>query len=215
MMRLMMILDQRHSFRAGISDTSGFSLAEFLVASLVLLLISAAIFDILADTQKSATYQVEAQAALDNSRIALDTLGRHIRQAGNDHHNIGISGISIVSPSQVRITSDLTGSAGAADPDKGDPDGDVLDAGEDVLIRYDAAARTLEMAAGGAAAQTVANNISACSFQYLGPDGAVTADGANVRRIKVSISGASPFPNPTTGHFYAITLSSDIRIGQY
>ena len=194
-------------------DEAGFSLAELLIASLVLLLISAAVFSVLAESQKAASYQTEVQAVLDNTRTAADTAERYIRQAGNDPLNAGVVGITIASATEVRIRSDLTGSAGPANPDKGDPDGDTLDAGEDVTIRYNPAARSIELVPDGGSAQSIANNISAFALQYYDAKGATTAVGADVRRINISVSGASTIPNPQTGLIFGITLSSDIQIG--
>jgi Tfp pilus assembly protein PilW len=194
-------------------DQSGFCLAEFLIASFVLLLLSAAVFSLLAESQRAASYQTEVQAVLDNTRMAMETVERYIRQAGNDPHNVGVVGITITSAAEVRIMSDLTGSAGPSNPDKGDPDGDTLDAGEDVTIRYNAAARSIEVVPNGGSAQAIANNISAFTMECYDANGAITALGADVRKIKVSISGASTMPNPQTGQTYGIILASDIQIG--
>jgi Tfp pilus assembly protein PilW len=193
-------------------NEAGFSLAEFLTASLVLLLISAAAFGILAETQRTASYQTEVQAVLDNARMAMDTVARYIRQAGNDPHNAGVAGITVTSGTEVRLRSDLTGSAGPSNPDKGDPDGDTLDAGEDVTIRYNATARSLELVPNGGSAQTIANDISAFALQYYDANSIATTVGSNVRKINVSISGASTIANPQTRQTFGVTLTSDIQI---
>jgi len=198
--------------RTGSGIEAGFSLAELLTASLVLFLISAAAFRMLAETQRTASYQAEVQAILDNTRMAMDTVERYVRHAGNDPHNVGIAGITITSGTEVRLRSDLTGSAGPSNADKGDPDGDTLDSGEDVTIRYDAAARSLQLVPDGGSAQTIASDISAFTMQYYDANGAATTVGSNVRKINVSISGASTITDPQTGKAFGITLTSDVQI---
>lgn len=200
----------RVQIRAG--NETGFSLVELLTASLVLLLISAAAFRILAETQRTASYQTEVQAVLDNTRMAMDTVTRYLRQAGNDPHNVGVVGITVTSGTEVRLRSDLTGSVGSSSPDKGDPDGDTLDAGEDVTIRYNATARSLEVVPDGGSAQTIANDISAFAVQCYDANGNATTVGSNVRKINVSISGASTIANPQTRQTFGVTLTSDIQI---
>jgi type II secretory pathway component PulJ len=191
---------------------SGFTMTEFLTAALILMVISASIFRSLSDTQSSAAYQSEVHSVLDNTRLAMQLVERQIRQAGNDPFHTGVSGITIISGSQLRIRSDLTGSSGAGNPDKGDPDGDISDSNEDVTIRYNEAARTLELVPAGGPAQAVAGCISALTFQYFDANGNVTNVGSEVRRVRVSISGSSLQPNPLTRELFGVQITSDIEI---
>ena len=190
---------------------SGFTLAEFLTSAFILLVISASAFQELSDTQSSAAYQSEVQAVLDNTRIAMQLIERHIRQAGNDPFGTGMSGITIISDTQLRIRSDITGSAGTSNPDKGDPDGDIADAYEDVTIRYNESTRTLELIPGSSSAQTVAY-ISGLSLQYFDENGNATAVDSEVRKIRVSISGSSQKPNPQTHEQFGWQITSEIEI---
>ena len=63
---------------------SGFSLVEFLLSTFILLVVASAVFAMLSQTQRAASYQAEVQAVMDNARTAMDTVERTIRQAGND-----------------------------------------------------------------------------------------------------------------------------------
>jgi len=195
-----------------LSDHSGFSLAEFVVASLILIVVSAALFTLLGSTQRTASYQTEVQAVMANVRVAMDTVERILRQAGNDPLNVGIEGVAITSSTEVRIRTDLTGSAGGSNPDKGDPDGDTSDSGEDLTIRYNSTAKTLEVVPGGGSAQTVAAYITAFTLQYYDANGATTSTGANVKRINISMSAGSTLPNPQTGQTFSIQLASDVQL---
>jgi type II secretory pathway component PulJ len=194
---------------------SGFSLLELLLASVIFFVVSASLFGVIGTIQKSAAYQAEVQAVIDNTRIAMELVERHIRQAGNDPTNSGLTAMTLISPTEVRIQADLTGSAGAANPDKGDPDGDIRDSGEDVVIRYNPSARTIETGPYGGTAQAIANYISAFSMQYYDASGSPTAAGAEVRKVAVLIEGATTLPDPQTQKVFGLQLSSSIDLGTY
>jgi len=192
---------------------SGFSLVEFLLSTFILLVVASCVFAMLAQTQRAASYQAEVQAVMDNSRTAMDTVERVIRQAGNDPGKTGIAGLEITSPTQLRVRSDLTGSAaGGGNPDKGDPDGDVGDASEDVVIRYNTTDRAVELVPNGGSAQAIANYISAFNLQYFDAAGAATAVGANVRKIRLTLTASTTLRDPQTGQMFGMQQSSDIQI---
>jgi prepilin-type N-terminal cleavage/methylation domain-containing protein len=194
------------------SGQSGFTLTESLISTLVLLIASAAVFSALAEIQNAAGYQSEVQSVLDNTQIAMLTVQRHIRQAGNDPLGSGIAGITIVSPEEMQIRSDITGSVGPGNPDKGDPDGDIGDSAENVTIRYNKATRSLEVIPEGGSAQIVAGYISSLAFTYYDAGGSAAATGAEVRKIGISISGASLRPNPLTHRIFGMQLNGEIRV---
>jgi Tfp pilus assembly protein PilW len=190
----------------------GFGLVEFLIATLVLLAVSSSVFTMLAQTQKAASYQTEVQSVLENTRLAMDTLERVIRQAGNNPTLAAFQGVTIVSSTEARFCADLTGSGSSSgQPDKGDPDGDILDSGEDATIRYDAATRCLQLVTNGNA-QPFASYVSAFDMQYLDAGGNVTGASANVRKIRVTIVGASTLRNPQTGQTFSTRRASDIEL---
>jgi hypothetical protein len=188
----------------------GFSIVEFMVSSLILLVIAGWISTLLNQAQNAASYQVEVQGVLESTRFVMMTVERVIRQAGNDPFHVGFAGISEMSSSQVRVRADLTGAAGSInppDPDKGDPDGDTTDSGEDVTISYDAGARTLNLNE-----QPFASNIAAFAMQYFDKNGALTIHADQVTRIRVAVTGQSPFANPQTGKVFSMKITSDIQL---
>jgi type II secretory pathway component PulJ len=191
---------------------SGFSFAELLICTMLLLVVSAAVFGVAHDLQRAGGYQAEVQSVIHNTRLAMQTVERYIRQAGNDPLGCGTAGITIVSPSAVRIASDLTGSAGSGNPDKGDPDGDTNDSGENVTIRYNDRTRSLEVVPESGTAQIVAGGISGLSFKYYDEMGRITDVGRDVRRIGVSIRGSSLLKDPQTAQAFGIELNCDIQI---
>jgi type II secretory pathway pseudopilin PulG len=190
----------------------GFSLVEFLVSSLIVLVMAASVFGLLSNTQRTASYQTEVQGVLENTRLAMETVERILQQAGNDPLHAGFPGITITSATEVRVRSDLTGSAGPGSPDKGDPDGDTDDANEDVTIRFSANALSIELISAGGTAQPIASNISTFTMQYFDGNGVATNTGNDVRRIRFSLTGTSPFPDPQTHRVFSMQLSSDIQL---
>jgi type II secretory pathway pseudopilin PulG len=191
---------------------SGFALVEFLISALMLLMIASSVFALLSEIERKAGYETEVQAVLNNTRLAMHTVGRYLRQAGNDPFGRGLSGITLAEPSRVGIRSDLTGSASPGDPDKGDPDGDTLDSGEDVIIRCNSATHSLEIVLGGASVQVVAGYISGLSFEYFDSDGRPSATVSAVRRVRVTLSGASLLRDPYTNRIFGIQLVSDFQV---
>ena len=194
------------------SEERGFTLMEFLISAFILLLLCASAFGVIGEIQRAAGYQAEVQSVLNNLRIAMQTLQRYIRTAGNDPFACGAVGITIVSSSEFVVESDLTGSAGPANPDKGDPDGDIADSGERVAIRHNMKTRTLEVIPSGGPAQVVANYISGLSLRYFDSDGKETSVGAEVRRISITVSAAGTRPDPQTHKIFAVELTSDMEI---
>jgi len=139
----------------------------------------------------------------------MQTVERYIRQAGNDPLESGLSGITIVSAMEVQIRSDRTGSSGA---NKGDPDGDVDDSGENITIRYNKKSRSLEVVPNGGPAQIVANYISDLSMKYYNAEGDLTTSGNDVRTVTITISGSTLQPDPDTRQCFGVTLSENIRV---
>jgi len=119
--------------------------------------------DCLTEVEHTAVRQADMQAVLDGALFSLDLVQRLLRQSGNDPHGIGLEGLEIAAAGGIHIRSDLTGNS-PGDPDKGDPDGDAEDAYEDVLIRNNTTADTLEVVTVGGGVQTVAEQLSDCRW---------------------------------------------------
>jgi hypothetical protein len=204
--RLLMALS---SDNQGLHEESGFGLVEFLMSALVVVSISAGLFTILTNMQSNAGYQSEVLGVMENTRVVMSMLERYIVQAGSNPRSASFTPVTITSSTQVQLCADLTGSSGG---NQGDPDGDILDADENVTIRHNQTARSIELVDGNGTVQTLANYISAFSLNYFDKDGNVTAVGADVRKIRVTISGSSTMANPRTKKTYSLTLASDFTL---
>jgi Tfp pilus assembly protein PilV len=188
----------------------GFSLAEFLISSAILMIVAGSVFGLLSQTQRSASFQVEMQNVMENTRFAMMTLERILQQAGNDPLETGFQGISEIGSAQVRVQADLTGSGSSAtpaEPDKGDPDGDTTDAGEDVTISYDADGHEIELNG-----QPIVSNIYGFDLQYYDKNGATTGIPDSVTKMRATITGQSSARDPQTGTYFSMQLGSDIKL---
>lgn len=194
------------------ADAAGFTLTEFLIASTILLMMSVPMFETLNYLQEAALEQAEIQQIHENVRTALQTAARAFRQAGNDPYATGFEAVSPISTTEVRIRSDLTGSEAPGNPDRGDPDGDIMDSGEDILLRYNDSKDRLEMVRGKGSVQIVADTISGFALQYLDARGKPTPDGTKVRTIRIKISGIAGGSADPTHAPLSLERTGSIRI---
>jgi prepilin-type N-terminal cleavage/methylation domain-containing protein len=190
---------------------SGFTLTEFLISSLILLVLSAALYRMVADVQRSAAVQAESQSVVNDAQIAFQAIERCIRQAGNNPLGLQDMGIRIISPTEMQIKSDLTGSLGPGNPDKGDPDGDVDDSNENVRIRFNRATHSIEIVPEGGSAQIIAGNISDLLLQYYDANGGETNLESNVREIKITIKATNFSVNPQAHQKFGMEIISRVR----
>jgi len=192
---------------------SGFSLVELLVAVIVFGVVAAAAYAMLNGMQEDAAYQSETQAVLDDALVVMQTAEKYLRQAGNDPLASGLAGIAVLGDREIRVRADLKGSLGASEPDKGDPDGDVDDADENVTLRFNPANRSFEVVSGGAA-QLVGSRIHDLRFRCYDAEGNPTTDGERVRLVEVTVSGAADRPHPKTRKAFAVELQSKVRVSR-
>jgi type II secretory pathway pseudopilin PulG len=199
-------------FRHTAHDVSGFTLVEFLIASTVLLIIAIPLFGALNEIQKTAARQADMQQIMNNIRMAMQTVTRCIRQSGNDPYQAGFDAISILGPTEVRIRSDMTGSEAPGKPDRGDPDGDILDSLEDIRIRYNNLKSRIEMVSSKGSVQILADNISGFSLRYLDDTGIPTMDDSRVRTVRIQIRGTGGIKTLPVSKQFGIQWIETIRI---
>jgi Tfp pilus assembly protein PilW len=189
----------------------GFSLVEFLLSTLVLLIVAASSFSVLVQAERTAGTQTNMNDVLNNARIAVETISRIIQQAGNNPMGASFDSLTLTSATELTVRADLTGSAGAGNPNKGDPDGDVADGGETVTIRYNSQAQTIELLE-DMTTQSLAGNVSAFLIQYFDRNGNSAFAGGDVTRVRITLTVTSPLPDAQTGRPLSMQLGSDIQI---
>lgn len=184
----------------------GFSLIEMLIAMTVGLVLLGAMYSVFTIQNKAFSNQEEMVAMQQSVRAGMDMMAREVGMAGYDPALVNsdansandFSGVT-VSASQLQIKADLDGS-GAIDSTSQENTVYAFDATNKRITRYI-----------GAGAQPFVENVDAFTFEYLDGSGAVTAVSADVRRIRITITGRTAKPDPeysANGGYRTYTLTS-------
>jgi type IV pilus assembly protein PilW len=143
---------------------AGFTLVELMIAIVVALIVTAAVYAAYVVQQRTYKAQEQVAEAQQNIRAALLLMCRDLRMAGYDPTGDANAGITAATQAGIRFTLDDAGAA-ATDPFTGDSDGDTADANED--IEYALNGTTLGKQTGGAGGfQPIAEDIQALEFRY-------------------------------------------------
>lgn len=162
----------------GVGSTSGFTVAELLVAVVVSLIVSIAGWSFYRAQLRALSSQWVTLDVNEGARAALDFIAREVRHAGFDPKAMalttsGAKGISDARSDQLLLQWDAN-SSGAIDTNATDPNV------ESVLYSYDSTAQQVVRTVAGTASTLVANVPSGgLSFQYFDANGnALTPSGS-------------------------------------
>lgn len=194
----------------------GFSLIEMLIAMTVGLVVLGAMYNVFTIQNKAFSNQEEMVAMQQSVRAGMDMMAREVGMAGYDPCSVNtdsdpsnnFSGVT-VSSAQLQIKADLDGndpSNYCLPPNKG------IDATsqENIVYAFDAANKRITRNI-GAGAQPFVENVDAFTFEYLDSSGNVNATSADVRRIRITITGRTAKPDPSylaNGGYRTYTLTS-------
>lgn len=207
---------------------AGFSLMELIVAMCVMMVITGAATSLLVGAFSVRTREDERTEAVGDVRRALNILSRELANSGYQlppglsyNSAVGASGVPAngLIPADCHATAitfvaNLNANLGAGDRDVNDPDEALTyqfaqDGNNGFLVRRDLN--------GGAASQTVANNIDGVQFQYLNAAGVDTA--ANLSqavRVRITIWAAlNPVGQPGTTSYQPpsqVRIASDVDL---
>jgi type IV pilus assembly protein PilW len=191
----------------------GFSLVELMVAMALGLLVLGAVFSVFILQNQTFSNQEELVAMQQNVRAGMDLMSREIGLAGydptgmNSDTNTSNNFVGTpVSTTQLQIRADLNAN-GSID----------ATSQENIIYAYDSANNWITRNI-GSGAQTFVLNVQAFTFQYLDASGNVTATAANVRQIRITITGrtAKADPNYTANSGYrTFTLSEVISLRNF
>lgn len=189
----------------------GFTLAEVLVTSVLLLLISSTIFTVYR-YQMFAFKAQEAQLdTQESARGLIDLMSREIRLAGYDPRcTKAFAGVVAASAQGLQIQFD------------GDEDG-AIGAGENIVYAWDTSVGGLTRSAGGEPVLLVTGTSTALTFVYYDANGNLlvpagtpptltAAQRTAVRRIKVVLHVEKPNPDPLTGSVLVSEVVSNVDL---
>jgi type IV pilus assembly protein PilW len=186
-------------------DPRGFTLIELIIAMAIGLIVFASVAATFTSQTRAYTAQEQINQMEQNARGALDIMSREIKMAGYKPNGGTVSGVVSYSSTSLTIQADL------------DADGAIsMDADdyEQISYTYDSASQRISRQVGSAAADTLAENISAFAFTYYQASGTAPAtSAADIRRIKISITAKTEKPDPgysSDGGYRTVDLSGTI-----
>ena len=189
----------------------GFTLIELMVSIALGLVVLASVATTFTSQTRAYSAQEQINQMEQNLRGALDIMSREIMMAGYKPNGGTVNGIVSYSSTGLTIQADIDGS------------GAVLAAGtgsstayEQIVYAYDSANKKITRQVGDGAVATLAENISAFSFTFYqsqSSGGAVATSAANIRQIKISMTGQTAKPDPgytLNGGYRTVDLSATI-----
>lgn len=179
--------------------TSGFSLVELLIALAVGMGVLGAIYGLFITHNRIFAAQESFVEMQQGVRAGMDMMVREIRMAGYNPGGIaGFIGVP-VNAATLTIRADLNGDRS-------------ITGHENIVYSFDNLNNRITRNI-GSGKQPFIENVQSFSFQYLDNSGNVTAISANVRSIRITITGrtANPDPSYTANSGYrTFTLTSVI-----
>lgn len=204
----------------------GFTLVEMLIAMAVGMVVLGAMYSTFTIQNKTFANQEEIVAMQQSVRAGMDMMAREIGMAGYDPCSVNsdsdlsnnFSGVTVNS-TQLQIKADLDGndppSNNCQSPYKG------IDATSQENIIYAIASDATTANPNnkkitrniGAGAQSFVENVESFTFEYLKSDGTTATTSAEVRQIRITITGRTAKPDPSysaNGGYRTYTLTSVI-----
>lgn len=180
-------------------EVPGFSLVELLVAMSIGLVILGAMYTVFTVQNKTFSNQEDYVEMQQGMRAAMDMTSREIVMAGYNPATIANFVGVTVNASQLQIRADLDGNGAIAGQ-------------ESVIYAFDNANKRITRNIGSGNLPLL-DNVQNFTFEYLNGAGVVTATSADVRRIRITITGRTAKPDPAyslNGGYRTYTLTSVI-----
>lgn len=215
-----------HRQRTSGAGEHGFTLIELLVATVVSMLVLGGAVALTSQVQNGYRRQIEASAAEQEGRYALEWIGKLIRGADNNPFNVTTTDCPAAATVYSAIEFDPDGDGLDNDirlrTDSNPPDGQVggslglcNQANEDVTISIDNPSDAIlffDNNLGVPASIRTDAVIEDMRFVYRDAARAVTAVPANVRYVEIQITVRSRTIDPSTGAPVTRVLRSEIRV---
>lgn len=177
---------------------NGFTLVELLIGIFVSLIILAGIYGVFQSQQVAFSSQEQTNEMNQNIRAVMDLMAREVRLAGYKTSTEVFNGIATAQPGTIRLLADVN------------QDGSILGDTEDITYSYNAS--TLQITRNGVSLP-IAENITNLAFLYTLVDGTTTSNPGSlntIRKVTISITARTRYPNLATGQYPTMTLTSDV-----
>lgn len=208
-------------------DDRGFTLVEFMIASLVTIAVLGGTVMLASQLQQGYSTQLDDVLVEQEVRYALDWIARSLRSAGSNPYDVSTSVCPTAgTPFQairidpdgdgmdddIRIQADISPPNGVLG---GSVAGACTEAGEDLTIAHDADALTITLEdnnTDGSAQAMTEPVIAELEFTYLDSSRNVTADADAVTYVQVQVTGRSKTYNTTLGENPETVLNTEVHI---
>ena len=186
--------------------SAGFTLVELLVSLAVSLLVLTSVSSAFISQRKTYDAQEQMTELIQGTRAVMEIITREVKLAGfNPTRSTTLVGIPY-STTQLEIRADLNGDGetdGSFSPD---------DTNEEIIYTHDGTNLEIDRDT-GSGVQTLAENITAFTFDYLDGDGNATTTAGDVRMIAIAITARTAKPDPDYGQnsgYRTYTLASSV-----
>ncbi|MEE8350475.1 MAG: hypothetical protein V3R94_12945 [Acidobacteriota bacterium] len=196
-----------------VESSRGFTLAEVLIGTAVLLLIMGGIMGVMFQSQRSYTRQYDLMKASRTARISMHQIQSFLRQAGNNPEAIVFVPVTRDNANQITIRSDVTGSVGTGVTATGEPNGVLDNLYEQVTLTYIPSTDQLRITtSAGGTAQLLATKI--VEFQWIFYDlGGTPNPAADADIVRVFIRMVvETSVDSETGTVSTMTLESEVML---
>jgi len=207
---------ERRQRRGWLESESGFTLVEFTISSLIMMIVMGGTLLLATRIQEGYQFQTDDTVVEQEARYALDWIARDLRSAGSDPYNIIANNQGIFldpngganNDDSIRIQADISPNG---------PDGDIGDAGENITIALDTVNRVITRAdtnsAAPAAVAMTDTIFTDLSFTFLDASRTVTATSDLIAYIQVQVTARSRGRNAqAAGGFTTATLGTEVRV---
>ena len=178
----------------------GFTIIELLIAIAIMGIIIGALFSFSIAQRKYFSLQAQISEMTQNTRAALDMIAGEVAMAGYSPSGTASSRIPY-NLSQLQIYADVDGNGVETDPN------------ENITYTYDASNKRILRSTPGGGNQPFSENVQSFIFEYLDAQGNPTTATANIRQIRLTITGRTGKPDhlyATNSGYRTYTLTSQI-----
>lgn len=206
------------------SSTSGFSLVELLVALVVSIMVVGGAALLGAQMQSSYRGQLEAAAAQQEGRYALQWIERYLRATGNNPYRVDTTDCGVNPVEAIRFDPNGNGlqddirvqmDANPTDGLIGGASGACNQSNEDVTIAFNPADSTITVrdnVTGTLAVARTDSVIAGLQFVYRNPNRQITTLPSNVAFIETRVQVRTKITDQNLGNPAVQTVSSEIRV---
>jgi type IV pilus assembly protein PilW len=184
----------------------GFTLVELIVAMGIGMVMIAAVTTTFTSQTKFYDSQEQINEMQQNARGAMDVIARELKLAGYKNNDgaaptgLTASGVNYDTANLV-LQADLDGN-NTIDTSSGSL--------ENISYSFDSANSRIKRRLGTAVSDTLAENITSFTFEYLKDDGSTATLASQIRQVKITITAQTAKINPNTGYYGTFTISETI-----